>query len=213
MTLTFQDVSISLGARRLLAVDAAVAPGETLTVMGPSGSGKSTLLALVAGFLAPAFSARGRVLLDGADLSRLPPEKRGTGLLFQDALLFPHWSVGGNLLFALPTRLKGAAARRAACETMLAGIGLGGRFDEDPATLSGGEAARVALARALLAEPRALLLDEPFSRLDAPLRAEMRRLVADRLKERAIPAVLVTHDEADATAFGGRVLRIGEEAR
>src|SRR5690606_6892655 len=99
--LRLEDVEIALGGHRLLTLDAAIAPGEVLTVMGPSGVGKSTLLAYVGGFLDRDFSARGRILLDGRDVTALPPEKRGIGLLFQDALLLPHLSVAGNLLLGL----------------------------------------------------------------------------------------------------------------
>lgn len=208
--LILSKVAISLRSRRLLAVDAQVPPGATLTVMGPSGSGKSTLFAFVAGFLDPAFDAGGAVILDGQDVTKLAPERRQVGLLFQEALLFPHMSVGENLLFALPPHLKGRKARHDTAEAMLSEVGLADHFDRDPATLSGGQAARVALARTLVAEPRALLLDEPFSRLDQDLRATVRDLVFARIRQRAIPAVLVTHDPADAEAAGGEVIDIGE---
>ncbi|MCQ8782255.1 ATP-binding cassette domain-containing protein [Mangrovibrevibacter kandeliae] len=207
--LALDQLSIALGDRTLLVVDHPVGPGEVLTVMGPSGSGKSTLLAHVGGFLDPAFRARGTVRLDGQDLAPLPPERRRVGLLFQDALLFPHLSVGENLLFGLHPKLKGRAARRAAVEAALAEVELAGFFDRDPATLSGGQQARVALQRSLLAEPRALLLDEPFSRLDAALKSSVRALVFDAVRRRAIPAILVTHDPADAEAAGGPVVTIG----
>lgn len=206
--LRLDDVEIRLGERRLLALNTRIAPGETLSVMGPSGSGKSTLFSLIAGFLDPAFRARGRVVLDGRDLSGLPPERRRVGLLFQDALLLPHMSVGENLLFALPPGIKGRHARREAAEAMLDKVGLRDHFARDPATLSGGQAARVALARTLLAEPKALLLDEPFSGLDAALRETIRRLVFACVVERDIPALLVTHDREDAEAAGGPIVEL-----
>lgn len=208
--LILRDVEIALAGRRLLRLDRHVAPGETLTVMGPSGSGKSTLFAFVAGFLDPAFTAKGSVILNGGELTGLAPRRRRVGLLFQDALLFPHMSVGENLLFALAPTVRGRRARREAAERMLAEVGLADTFCRDPATLSGGQAARVALARTLLAEPKLLLLDEPFSRLDQALRAATRDLVFSRIRERAIPAILVTHDPADAAAAGGDVVVIGE---
>ncbi|NDW06996.1 ATP-binding cassette domain-containing protein [Jiella pacifica] len=211
--LVLSGVEIALGQHRLLAIDRAVAPGETLTVMGPSGSGKSSLFAFVAGFLDPAFNARGRVFLNGRDLTRLAPQRRRLGLLFQDALLFPHMSVGENLLFALAPGIRGRTGRRQAVEVMLAEVDLDGTFSRDPATLSGGQAARVALARTLLAEPEALLLDEPFSRLDQALRATIRDLVFSRIRERRMPAILVTHDPADAEAAGSDVVDIGEDDR
>lgn len=210
--LRLDAVEISLGTRRLLTLDRLVPPGQTLSVMGPSGSGKSTLFALIAGFLDPAFTATGRTLLNGRDLTGLPPERRRVGLLFQDALLYPHMSVGGNLLFGLSPQVKGRSRRRAAAEAMLERVGLPGHLDRDPATLSGGQAARVALARTLLADPEALLLDEPFSRLDTDLRQTVRQLVFDLVAERQIPALLVTHDRADAEAAGGPIVDLGAGA-
>jgi len=204
-TLTLQEIRIALAGKTLVEVDARIAPGEVLTVMGPSGSGKSTLLALVAGFLAPAFHASGRVLLNGLDLTGLPAEQRGIGLLFQDPLLFPHLSVAGNLRFGLPRATRDRTAR---IEQALAQIGLAGFGDRDPSTLSGGQQSRVALMRLLLSAPRAVLLDEPFSKLDTHLRREMRRLVFDQLREAGLPSLLVTHDRDDAEAAGGRVIEL-----
>ena len=203
--LRLERVRLSLGGQPLLAVDAAVAPGEVLTIMGPSGSGKSSLLAYVAGFLNPAFVAEGRVFLDGTDVTGLPAEQRRIGLLFQDPMLFPHLSVAGNLLFGVPRQ---AADRRARAAAALAQAGLEGFGTRDPATLSGGQKARVALMRLLLSEPAAVLLDEPFSKLDAALKGDVRAYVFARLKERQLPGLLVTHDEADASAAGGPVIRI-----
>jgi putative thiamine transport system ATP-binding protein len=130
--------------------------------------------------------------------------------LFQDPLLFPHMSVGGNLMFAIPPSIKGKAARSALVKEALGGVGLAGTAARDPDTLSGGQKARVALARVLLSAPRMLLLDEPFSKLDAGLRSQMRELVFAKARTSRLPIVLVTHDEADAEAAGGPVVRIGE---
>lgn len=190
----------------IVAMDAVVKPGEVLTIMGPSGSGKSTALAAIIGTLGPDFSVSGRLVLDGCDVTALPTRARGIGLLFQDDVLFPHLSVGGNLAFALPATLRGRQARRAAIEAALAKAGLAGFADRDPGTLSGGERARVALMRTLLAEPKALLLDEPFSRLDAGLRDHIRAFVLDLIRAERIPAILVTHQTDDARAAGGRII-------
>ena len=187
-------------------LDLTVAPGEIGTVMGPSGVGKSTLLDAIGGHLAHGFRVAGSVALDGRDLLALPAEARRVGILFQDALLFPHLSVGDNLSFGLAQRVRGRAARRAAVEAALAQAGLAGFAGRDPATLSGGQRARAALMRALLAEPRALLLDEPFAKLDTGLRAEIRRFVFDHARARGIPVLMVTHDAGDAEAAGGPVV-------
>lgn len=203
--LCLDNVHIALAGEPLVTLDARVGPGEVLTVMGPSGVGKSTLLAYVAGFLDPAFRASGRISLDGDDITGIPAERRRIGLLFQDALLFPHLSVGGNLLFGMPRSLD---RRRERMRTALADVGLAGYEDRDPATLSGGQKARVALLRLLLSEPRAVLLDEPFSRLDAALRGEIRELVFRRLRDAGLPTILVTHDTADAPAAHGAVVQL-----
>ncbi|QEA40634.1 ATP-binding cassette domain-containing protein [Pistricoccus aurantiacus] len=203
--LILENVAIHLDGQPLVRVNTHIAPGEVLTLMGPSGVGKSTLLAYIAGFLAPSFEARGRVLLNGQTLTKLPAQARRAGLLFQDPLLFPHLSVGGNLAFGL--REKGSR-RRERIEAALADIGLTGYYDRDPATLSGGQRSRVALMRVLLSEPQAMLLDEPFSKLDAALRGEMRRLVFDRVRKNRLPTLMVTHDAEDATAAGGRVIEL-----
>jgi putative thiamine transport system ATP-binding protein len=202
-SLVLEDVRIGVSGRPLLALDAAIAAGEVLTVMGPSGAGKSSLLSFIAGLAGPEFVASGRVLLDGEDVSALPAERRRIGLLFQDALLFPHLSVGGNVLFGLPAE---APDRRAEAEALLADVGLAGTFQRDPETLSGGERARVALVRLLASRPRAVLLDEPFSKLDTELRAGVRALVFARLKAAGLPCVLVTHDQEDASVAGGRIV-------
>ena len=207
--LWLDHLAVSRGAEPLVAVDARIAPGQVLTLMGPSGSGKSTLLAAIVGALPPGFRITGRVVLNGRDVSAVATPKRRIGILFQDDLLFAHLSVGGNLAFALPAQLRSAAARRQAVDQALDQAGLPGFADRDPATLSGGQRARVALMRTLLAEPGALLLDEPFSRLDAALRGQVRQFVFALARDRALPVLLVTHDQGDADAAGGAVLRLG----
>ena len=204
-TLYLEHIHISLQSKKLVELTESVAPGEVLTVMGPSGSGKSSLLAYIAGFLPAPFNASGRVRLGDEDVSDLPPEKRGIGLLFQDPLLFPHLSVGENLRFGIPARSRDKDALMA---NGLAEIGLAGFQSRDPATLSGGQKSRVALLRLLLSKPRAVLLDEPFSALDSTLRAELRQHIFSALSQAALPTILVTHDEQDAKAANGKVLRI-----
>lgn len=207
--LELEGVCVTLRGRSLFDITAAITAGSVLTVMGPSGSGKSTLLAYIGGFLDPAFDGRGRVLINGEDVTAKSPQSRHAGILFQDPLLFPHLSVGGNLLFAIPQAVGNKAERIAIARRMLEGMELEGCFDHDPATLSGGQKARVALARTLVSEPRALLLDEPFSKLDTALRQQMRDLVFALARERALPVVLVTHDPDDAAAAAGPIITIG----
>ena len=205
--LELRNVVISHNDRRLVAIDITVAAGEVLSVMGPSGAGKSTLLAMITGNLAPEFRASGEVWLDGMNITDLPTHQRRVGILFQDDLLFPHLSVGANLAFGL--RAGGSKQERAAkINEALREVDLEGYADRDPATLSGGQKARVALMRMLLAEPCVLLLDEAFSRLDAALRTQVRDLVFARARVRNLPVVMVTHDLEDAKAAGGTVFTI-----
>lgn len=196
------------GAPLFPALSLVAAPGDIVTVMGPSGVGKSTLLEFVGGHLTRDFQGTGRVILNGRDVTGLSAERRRIGVLFQDALLFPHLSVGDNLAFGLTSDIRGRGPRLAAIAEALSRAGLAGFERRDPATLSGGQRARVALMRALLARPEALLLDEPFAKLDRTLRSDLRAFVFAHLRERAIPAVLATHDEEDARAAGGVVVQL-----
>ena len=206
--LQFVDVSIKLRGERLIEqFSLTVGPGEITTVMGPSGSGKSTLLAFACGTLDPAFSEKGQVFINGINITHCPPEKRRMGILFQDDLLFPHLSVGENLAFGLPRNLS-RDERRARIDDALADADMEKFAERDPATLSGGQRARIALLRTLAAEPRVLLLDEPFSKLDVKLREKFRRFVFQHAIEQSLPTLLVTHDPADAAAAGGPMIEI-----
>jgi putative thiamine transport system ATP-binding protein len=172
-----------------------IAPGTVHTLMGDSGSGKSSVLAAVCGTLDPALRWEGEIRLNGQRIDTLPTRARRVGILFQEDLLFAHMTVRENLLFAVPAGPQ--AAREALVAQALADVEMSAFLQADPATLSGGQRARVALARALLAQPQALLLDEPFSKLDASLRQRMRDLVFGLVRQRQIPSLLVTHDVAD----------------
>ena len=205
--LTLRALRIMHGDRPLLELDLTVPPATILSVMGPSGVGKSTLLAAITGQMSADFGLEGEILLNGRDLCPLSPQERRVGILFQDHLLFPHLSVGANLAFGLAPQVRGRA-RRTRIKNALAEIGLEGFHDRDPETLSGGQKARVALMRMLLSEPDLLLLDEPFSRLDATLRSQMRDLVFTFACDRALPVLMVTHDAADAEAAGGPIVQL-----
>jgi len=184
-----------------------IEPGQVMTLMGVSGVGKSTVLNWLIGAPQPMFTVRGEAWFCDKRVDLLPTEQRRIGILFQDDLLFPHFSVGDNLAYALPAETKSRLARRQIIEDTLDKAGLSDFFDRDPATLSGGQRARVSLLRALIAEPQALLMDEPFSKLDSTLRQQFRRFVYDRINERKIPTLLVTHDAEDIPE-GGKVLEL-----
>jgi len=207
--LALRNVGLSLCGKTLIeGLDLSVRAGAVTTIMGPSGCGKSSLLAFVCGTLPPIFETTGEVYLDGGEVGGLAPEQRHMGILFQDDLLFPHMSVGENLAFGLPRRVKGRQARRAQVEAALAEADLAGMAERDPATLSGGQRGRIAVMRTLLAEPRALLLDEPFAKLDMAQRARFRAFVFDHARQNGVPTLLVTHDPSDAESAGGPVIEL-----
>jgi len=201
---TFHDPA---GAHWVLAagLDLCVGPGETVAVLGPSGSGKSTLLKMIAGLEPP---DAGSIRFDGQDLADVPPERRRFALMFQDFALFPHLDVQDNVAFGLIEQGQRRAQARARALELLAVFGLADHARQQVWKLSGGEQQRVALARALITAPRLLLLDEPFSALDAELRASLRDEFAQRIAAAGITTVLVTHDEAEARAMSQRGFRL-----
>jgi ABC-type Fe3+/spermidine/putrescine transport system ATPase subunit len=172
-----------------------VQAGHCTALLGPSGTGKSTLLKLIAGLDA---AESGRIELDGQDITHQPPERRGCGMIFQDFALFPHLNVQDNVAFGLIERRVPRADARQQAQTLLARFGLAHRTHHPIHRLSGGEQQRVALARALITQPRLLLLDEPFSALDATLRTDLRQFFKAQMRQSQCPALLVTHDEAEA---------------
>ena len=203
-------MTLQVNVRVLRAADTAlikdlqisVQPGVIHTIMGASGSGKSSLLGAICGTLAPGLHFEGTILLNGERIDHWPTEARRVGILFQEDLLFAHMTVRENLLFAVPrepgTQQKvRQQVRHDKVRQGLQDIEMLPFADADPATLSGGQRARVALMRALLAEPQALLLDEPFSKLDTDLRTRLRQFVFQLVASRNLPVLLVTHDDAD----------------
>ena len=208
--LELQAITIATPDRVLVRdLSAQVAPGEVLVVMGESGSGKSSLLAMLIGSLPAGFIASGALRLNGRDIGDLPTTQRRIGMLFQDDLLFPHLSVRDNLLFALPAGAP-RAERIAQADAALRSAGLDGHGARAPHSLSGGQRSRVSVLRALLARPEALLLDEPFSRLDAALRRRFQAFVFERIAAERIPALLVTHDPQDIPP-GAQVIELTPE--
>jgi putative thiamine transport system ATP-binding protein len=171
--------------------------GAVLTLMGPSGSGKSTLLSVIAGFVSCDFAFTGEVLLQDKAMMEVKPENRKIGILFQDDLLFPHLSICENLMIALPNSIKGKKRKEIALAT-LDEINLLALADKSSQQISGGQKARISVMRLLLAEPQAVLLDEPFSKLDKSLRSDFRNWLFIELRKRNLPTILVTHDQEDS---------------
>ncbi len=205
MALRLEDIHHSFGAAEILkGITLSVAPGEIVCLLGPSGDGKTTLLRIAAG-LTPL--QRGRVIVGDRVVAEpgreVPPEERGVGLLFQDFALFPHLSVLENVGFGL-SGLKGAARRERAM-AMLARVGMERFATAMPHTLSGGQQQRVALARALAPQPKVLLLDEPFSGLDARLRDRVRDDTLHVLQAEGIAVLMVTHDAEEAMFMADRM--------
>jgi putative spermidine/putrescine transport system ATP-binding protein len=184
-----------------------VAEGEFVVLLGPSGCGKTTTLRIIAGFVEP---TAGAVSLGGTDVTRLPPWKRNTGLVFQSYALFPHLTVNQNVAFGLEMRGVGQAEIAARVEDALRLVRLGDLGDRLPRQLSGGQQQRVALARALVFRPDVLLLDEPLSNLDAKLRQEVRVEIRDLQRSLGITTVMVTHDQEEALTMADRLVVMSE---
>jgi ABC-type Fe3+/spermidine/putrescine transport system ATPase subunit len=197
-------------ARLLLRdVSLAVQPGQTVALLGPSGSGKSTLLRIAAGLERP---DAGGVFWAGEDITAWPPERRHFALMFQDFALFAHLDVQDNVAFGLVEQRVPRRRARERARQMLQLFGLEDRAHSRVTQLSGGEQQRVALARALITSPRALLLDEPFSALDADLRQHLRTEFATRIRDAGMAALLVTHDEDEARAMASQGWRLRDSA-
>ncbi|GEM74471.1 ATP-binding cassette domain-containing protein [Vibrio sagamiensis] len=203
MSLHINNISIKkiTGETLLSNFNLIVKKGEILTLMGPSGCGKSTLLDIIAGHVTNDFNYSGTILLDKNRLDIQPPHRRKIGILFQDSLLFPHLTIWQNLAFALPNSIKGAKRKVEALEA-LENIELLNIAESYPEQISGGQRARIALMRMLLAKPKVALLDEPYSKLDKHLRAHFRNWVESQLQQANIPTLMVTHDSEDVPKGG-----------
>jgi ABC-type sugar transport system ATPase subunit len=191
------------GIAALQPIDLSISPGELLVVLGPSGSGKSTLLRLIAGLDA---ASAGSVWFEGRDVTNLAPHRRDVAMVFQQPALYPHLSVFDNLAFGLKARGVSRQQARSKVNTVAGMLGLDHLLARRPSSLSGGERQRVAIGRALARQPRVILLDEPFSSLDLPLRAGLRDQVVDLHRRFGTTLVHVTHDQAEALLMGNRVV-------
>ncbi len=210
-----RQLEVEAGGFRVGPLDLEVADGAYAVLLGPSGAGKSLVLEALAGVRV---AAAGRMVVDGDDVSRLPPERRRVGLVFQDGLLFPHLDVAGNVAYGL--RAEGGSGRRGredGVRELAASVGVEQLLKRRPDTLSGGERQRVALARALAARPRALLLDEPLSAVDVEAREDLQDMLRAVSRDRGLTVLHVTHDRAEAFALAdvcavlvdGRLRQVG----
>jgi ABC-type Fe3+/spermidine/putrescine transport system ATPase subunit len=196
-------VSKDLGGRTIVSdMQLEVNTGELTCLLGPSGCGKTTTLRMIGGFLQP---DAGRILIDGADVSTVAPERRPTAMVFQNYALWPHMTVFKNVAFGLKLRKLPKNEIRSRVENVLELVGLTHHLNSYPARISGGEQQRVALARALVLEPKVLLLDEPLSNLDAKLRVRVREDIREIQQRIGITTVFVTHDQDEALSISDRI--------
>jgi len=203
-----QHVALSFGRTQVLrGIDLAIEPGEFFALLGPSGCGKSTLLRLIAGFNR---AQAGRVLIDGEEVTGVPPWKRNVGMVFQSYALWPHMSVAQNVAFGLEERRLPSDEVRRKASAALELVGLAELAGRRPGQLSGGQQQRVALARTIAVEPRVLLLDEPLSNLDAKLRVHMRRELVALQRKLGVTTIFVTHDQEEAMTTCDRIAVMDE---
>jgi molybdate transport system ATP-binding protein len=202
-----EKLSVDLGEFHLRDIDLEIEAGEYFVILGPTGAGKTVLLETMAGLFR---HSSGHILLDGEDVSHAPPERRGVGFVYQDYALFPHLTVGENIAFGLRLRRMGTAAVRERVTEMSEMAAVRQLLHRKPQSLSGGEQQRAALARALVVEPRLLLLDEPLSALDPETREALRRELADLHRKLGTTTLHVTHDFEEAIALGERIAVMNE---
>ena len=203
IAVTIRDLNKHFGDHLVLDhINLRIEPGELFFLLGPSGCGKTTLLRHIAGFY---FPDGGQILFDDQDVSRVPPHKRGTGMMFQSYALWPHLTVEGNVAFGLEERRTPRAEIHRRVDEALASVGMSALADRKINQLSGGQQQRVALARALVIRPRCLLLDEPLSNLDAKMRLQMRLEIRRVCKEFGLTAIYVTHDQKEALSIADRL--------
>ena len=199
----FDRISKSFGEQRVVdGLDLSVGRGEFLSLLGPSGSGKTTILMMMAGFVSP---TSGRIFVDERAIETMPPHKRDLGVVFQNYALFPHMTIAENVAFPLKMRSVGKATRNEKVRRALDMVQLGALADRRPAQLSGGQQQRIALARALVYEPKVVLLDEPLGALDKQLREEMQLELRDIHRSLGVTMIFVTHDQSEALTMSDRI--------
>ncbi len=204
MALELIDLSVTKDKHALFNVNARIEPGKVLSVLGASGSGKSTLLNAITGQLESVFTVQGDIVLNGKSIIEVPTYQRRVGVLFQDALLFEHLTVGENIAFGFQHRKN---AKQSVAQ-LLEQVEMQDMQHRSVSSLSGGQQARVALLRTMASEPKAILLDEPFSKLDTQLRAKVREWVFSTVKAQNIPTIMVTHDAEDVDAANGDIIQL-----
>jgi molybdate/tungstate transport system ATP-binding protein len=202
-TVAVSELSLRLGGFALKRVGLALEEGEILVLLGPNGAGKSVTLETIAGFHRP---ESGQIRIGGREVTRLPPEKRNVGFMFQDFGLFPHLSVAGNILVGLRARRARRRLQKGCLAQLLDRFGIAHLAERAPTELSPGEKQRVALVRAIAAEPDLFLFDEPFSALDPQIRDRLRGELEAFLHNTGVPAIFVTHDLGDARALADRIV-------
>ena len=198
MTLVLKNINVIDNNNNPLisSLNLSIKPGQILSLMGPSGCGKSTLLNMIAGHPINDFTTSGNIYLNDQLINKVAVEKRKIGMLFQDDLLFPHLNIWQNLAIALPNSIKKTQRKEKALD-VLQDLDLQFLANKAPENISGGQRARISLMRMLIAEPNAILLDEPFSKLDSALRKDFRDWVFTQIKSRKLPTLMVTHDQGD----------------
>ncbi len=204
MALELIDLSVTKDKHALFNVNARIEPGKVLSVLGASGSGKSTLLNAITGQLESVFTVQGDIVLNGKSIIEVPTYQRRVGVLFQDALLFEHLTVGENIAFGFQHRKN---AKQSVAQ-LLEQVEMQDMQHRSVSSLSGGQQARVALLRTMASEPKAILLDEPFSKLDTQLRAKVREWVFSTVRAQNIPTIMVTHDAEDVDVANGDVIQL-----
>ncbi|AKB49061.1 Tungstate ABC transporter, ATP-binding protein WtpC [Methanosarcina sp. Kolksee] len=201
--LEVRDLCLDVGGFELDRIGLKAEKGDYLTLIGPTGSGKSLLLETIIGFYGP---EKGRIILEGKDITDLPPDMRQISIVYQDHMLFPHMNVFENIAYAIRKKLRDKKQIEAEVSQIAGVLGIGELLYRKPATLSGGEKQRAAIARSLIVRPKLLLLDEPFSALDARTKEKLRKMLKKAISEYSTTVLHVTHDFEDVWALANRVV-------